>query len=946
MMADNVKFTCFTNTKGRLSKRLSYNAEGKLQKAAAAAMYQGKFETINIPWDQFGNFLLTLKTNQAISLGVCNRTKNGQPLTSGRIVKNSASWDPENSVVSRSKECFSWHGTGINTGTDTRKFSCSCKNLILLDLDGLDATSDIITTVAELIADVPLLQQLPMWAYSSSGSNIYDGDAELTGLTGLHVYLLLPQSIEPTAFKTYLETRLWLAGKGFIFITKSGSRLKRCSVDLSVFSPERLVFSAGAECVGSLIQRREPPLFIDFSDNSDLPPTLITEGEIEEAERRMVGAYKAAEMKAAKVENKYLGELQVSTNLPKPDAKKLLTSLKAGKLSGSHPVHMDDGAKITAWQLLLDPDKWDKKTCADPSEPLYGGEGNSVGKNKAIIYASDFNNVRIFSHAHGGQTLTVVPDYRSICNIVDTYEESEMEELLGTDWLSILSNDNLTQADRERLFERIKGKYKIPKAELKSMFDSVATVMMNEDLDQELLELNDTFSIMTVGSKVRIVFEEMEPELKAWTLRFLTKADFLTKLDNRYVYVWKDGKRKRSKLGVAWLEWEARREYRGTCFMPGKESIVDGYMNLFKGYSVGTDKPKTRTCAGKNCEGKGCLHWFLNVGYKTTEYGETDWTDEWGCHLDGEAVPRALTNLQFYFRHIHEVCAGGDLSLTKWCIGWLADLLQNPGGSRPGTALVFKGCKGAGKGVVFNTLGKLIQPYYFHTASMNDVIGRFNQHLQRVIMLFADEAIFSGDKAGEGVLKSLITEPFLAIESKGVDKINVRNHVRICVASNEDWVVPASRDERRFCVCNLWSGRAQDKDWFAFVGNPDLEAMLWELLNYKVEADIRTPPFTEGLRQQIIESADPVEEFAYHMPDNHPEFLGGPIGYTQLWEAFKEDYQGHRIFSYITYGKFNKKLRGLDVGVPGTYRVNGASAKGLLMLDCDRYKVAMGRRIL
>jgi len=45
-------------------------------------------------------------------------------------------------------------------------------------------------------------------------------------------------------------------------------------------------------------------------------------------------------------------------------------------------------------------------------------------------------------------------------------------------------------------------------------------------------------------------------------------------------------------------------------------------------------------------------------------------------------------------------------------------------------------------------------------------VDRFNAHLRDCIVLFADEAFFAGDKQNEGVLKVLITEPYLAIEGK------------------------------------------------------------------------------------------------------------------------------------------------------------------------------------
>jgi putative methionine-R-sulfoxide reductase with GAF domain len=66
-----------------------------------------------------------------------------------------------------------------------------------------------------------------------------------------------------------------------------------------------------------------------------------------------------------------------------------------------------------------------------------------------------------------------------------------------------------------------------------------------------------------------------------------------------------------------------------------------------------------------------------------------------------------------------------------------------------------------------------------------------------------------GDKAGESVLKALITEPVISIERKGFDVVQVRNCLHIIIASNSDWVVPAVADERRFCVLDVDAAHQQ-----------------------------------------------------------------------------------------------------------------------------------------
>src|SRR6516165_6218643 len=65
------------------------------------------------------------------------------------------------------------------------------------------------------------------------------------------------------------------------------------------------------------------------------------------------------------------------------------------------------------------------------------------------------------------------------------------------------------------------------------------------------------------------------------------------------------------------------------------------------------------------------------------------------------------------------------------------------------------------------------------------------------------KAFWAGDKQGEAILKSLITERPLMVEKKGVDTVQGVNRVKLGIASNMDWVVPASHDERRYAVTDI-----------------------------------------------------------------------------------------------------------------------------------------------
>ena len=131
------------------------------------------------------------------------------------------------------------------------------------------------------------------------------------------------------------------------------------------------------------------------------------------------------------------------------------------------------------------------------------------------------------------------------------------------------------------------------------------------------------------------------------------------------------------------------------------------------------------------------------------------------------------------------------------------------------------------------------------------------------LLLQADEAVWAGDKAAEGRLKGLVTSPVQQIEAKGVDPIRLENYVRLIMTSNESWLVPAGRDERRFCVLDVDPRCAQNGGYFGEMRDElrdgGYSALLHDLLNFDLASvDLRTIPKTEALLDQKERSLDSV----------------------------------------------------------------------------------------
>jgi hypothetical protein len=112
------------------------------------------------------------------------------------------------------------------------------------------------------------------------------------------------------------------------------------------------------------------------------------------------------------------------------------------------------------------------------------------------------------------------------------------------------------------------------------------------------------------------------------------------------------------------------------------------------------------------------------------------------------------------------------------------------------------------------------------------------------------------------MLKDLITGSHQLIEYKGKEPVRVRSFVRVHVTSNNEWVVPAGREERRFSVLDIGERRLQDVPYFLKIRSEMASGGNAALLDYLLTRDLSDVPLhrvltTEALRDQKIASMRP-----------------------------------------------------------------------------------------
>jgi hypothetical protein len=223
---------------------------------------------------------------------------------------------------------------------------------------------------------------------------------------------------------------------------------------------------------------------------------------------------------------------------------------------------------------------------------------------------------------------------------------------------------------------------------------------------------------------------------------------------------------------------------------------------------------------------------------------------------------KASEGLKLFLDHVQTNVCKGDKALNKWVLNYFAHLFQRPG-EKPEVSLVFKGQKGTGKTIVSEILNHLIGDNSVIMSNKQHFLGHFNSIMENNLLVTFDEAFWSGDKAIEGVLKDVITGAKRIITHKGAEPYVAKVYDRIIIIGNEDWLVPATSDERRFAVFNVGEGKQQDRTYFGEMKNGILrhggDKLLMKFLrDWALDEDeVNIAPETEGLNEQKDQSLGP-----------------------------------------------------------------------------------------
>lgn len=209
----------------------------------------------------------------------------------------------------------------------------------------------------------------------------------------------------------------------------------------------------------------------------------------------------------------------------------------------------------------------------------------------------------------------------------------------------------------------------------------------------------------------------------------------------------------------AWLEWAERREYEDICYRPGEPRIIEGKINLWRG---------------------------------------------WGCEPKKGSVKPFHDLLNFVFK--------GEDDLKQWFIKWLAYPLQNPGGKNLTCVLLHSRAQGVGKSFIGYIMGEIYGDN-FVVIDYEAMRGNFNGWAVNKQFILGEEITGSNSRAQADRIKNMVTREKIHVNIKYQPEYDLDDRTNYLLTSNHVDALFIEETDRR-AVVHAIDADPQPFDWY------------------------------------------------------------------------------------------------------------------------------------
>lgn len=277
--------------------------------------------------------------------------------------------------------------------------------------------------------------------------------------------------------------------------------------------------------------------------------------------------------------------------------------------------------------------------------------------------------------------------------------------------------------------------------------------------------------------------------------------------------------------------------------------------------------------------------------------------------------------------HLLHVWCKGNRTFYDFVLNWFAFVLQRPH-HKIGVLLCVKSKEGGGKGIVFEFMKKILGGRLMaQINSLDAITGKNNAVLEGRLLINGDEIVWGGDIKAGNAMKGIITEQEIWIEEKYRARYKIKNTTAFCFSSNEDRAMSSREGDRRSFGLELsdeWCGRQKTpahKKYFSDIsgcthhGCSQEKVLAFANLLYNRDLtsfDLRNPPMTEFVSDQIERNMSAVQKFWYGMLNagrftidpkykkSTPNTIETEYGPKTTWEPYDD--------AQLEYGNVSKKF--------------------------------------
>jgi hypothetical protein len=295
--------------------------------------------------------------------------------------------------------------------------------------------------------------------------------------------------------------------------------------------------------------------------------------------------------------------------------------------------------------------------------------------------------------------------------------------------------------------------------------------------------------------------------------------------------------------------------------------------------------------------------------------------------------------------HIYILC-NRDREVSKYFELWIAQMIQFPAIKSNCPILISK--EGAGKGTLLQVISRMIGTSKYHetTTPERDVWGSFNSMMADNYFVNLNELSKQQTADAMGIIKGLITDGALTINTKGVPQYKITSYHRWIITTNKDDPIPTKHDDRRFWIVRSSDELINNKQYFTelheLMEDVNVQATVFNYFNTLEGADnfrnLKMPntEYQKNLQDGNVSIPELwLKDFVTTCSDDQVEFLGSHT--YQSFNAWKD-----RMGVKYEINSLKLGVQLSNLGIPGILKGRHTNKGTTKIFDIKQLKKHFG----